>query len=463
MSDMKFGNIWHGRLSAAGLTPEGGAEITAVTANNGAGGTTTFNYISPAMLENIGHTYYYKQPAIAEVTTPTLISAAGGAFKNDAILFGNLRRYSAFGGGGLLGERCWLHWGSDGKWRKMSLGIVSTGDGSAPVISITRHEQFGLINKAAPYEATQLAEITLSGKTVSDPQMSEIDVRHDGRQVVIHLRGKWTNMTDPGAASLPSTQTVPFDNSAQRAIAAAWSITISDDCASASATRVWLAENPTPTIQHWGHWETVGPVFVSPLYPYSDPVAKYYQRVRGAHSVSPNISWVAERLVGIGFDRFGALHLVKYKYSSDVVGAWGELLSGATAVGFSATDVLDLTPYNTPNAEGFYEAPPIAPEYNTGVPETSSELHPQQVSFSISIESGGVTLKTFSSPLDPPPHAVMKTNNASDFRQPSQSICRLAAGCIEDFTISGTGEFVFVAFNPRAGTVHSSSSPIGFV
>lgn len=463
MSDMKFGNIWHGRLSASGLTPEGGAEITTVTANNGAGGTTTFNYISPATLENIGHTYYYKQPAIAEVSTPTQISAAGGAFKNDAILFGNLRRYSAFGGGGLLGERCWLHWGSDGKWRKMSLGIVSTGDGSAPVISVTRHEQFGLINKAAPYEATQLAEITLSGKTVSDPQMSEIDVRHDGRQVVIHLRGKWTNMTDPGAASLPSTQTVPFDNSAQSAIAAAWAITVSDDCTSASATRVWLAENPTPTIQHWGHWETVGPVFVSPLYPYPEPVAKYYQRVQGAHSVSPNISWVAERLVGIGFDRFGALHLVKYKYSSDVVGAWGELLSGATGVGFSATDVLDLTPYNTPNAGGFYEAPPIAPEYNTGVPETWSELHPQQVSFSISIESNGGTLKTFSSPLDPPPYAAMKTNNASDFRQPSQSICRLAAGCIEDFTISGTGEFVFVAFNPRAGSVHSSSSPIGFV
>lgn len=461
MSDMKFGNIWHGRLSASGLTPEGGGEITAVTANNGAGGTTTFNYISPATLENIGHTYYYKQPAIAEVSTPTLISAAGGAFKNDAILFGNLRRYSAFGGGGLLGERCWLHWGSDGKWRKMSLGIVSTGDGSAPVISITRHEQFGLINKAAPYEATLLAEITLGGKTVSDPVMSEIDVRHDGRQIVIHLRGKWTNSSDPGASyTTPASQDVPFDNSAHHAIAAAWSVAISSDCTTVSATRVWLAESPSPVASNRGHWETVGPVFVSPIYngPY---YFEYYQQVVGYRTISPDVTWTFERLLATGFDRFGTLHLVKYRYHSNVIGTVSTLVSGAIFVGFNSTDTLDLTSYNTPGVDGVYPAPVPRDPYYTGVAVTWANT-PYSVSFNISIDSGGA-IKTFSAPLDPPPYSVMKTNNASDFRQPSLSICRLAAGCIEDFTISGTGEFLYVAFNPRAGSVHSSGSAIGFV
>lgn len=439
MSDMKFGNVWHGRLSASGLTPEGGAEITAVTANNGAGGTTTFNYISPATLENIGHTYYYKQPAIAEVSTPTLISAAGGAFKNDAILFGNLRRYSAFGGGGLLGERCWLHWGSDGKWRKMSLGIVSTGDGSAPVISITRHEQFGLINKAAPYEATLLAEITLGGKTVSDPVMSEIDVRHDGRQIVIHLRGKWTNSNDPAAAAMPSTQSVPFDNSGYRAIAAAWRIDIADDCASAAATRVWLASDPAYTTtfdRTW--WAPTGDLYFEG--------GRYYQPIAGVTQLNFDSVFIFERLVGVGFSSSGALHLVKYTYRSDLIGAWYEEI-GHSAQGPTPTP---FTPRSSPS-----------PDWKGGAPTTSTP-HPTSCIYQIALSSGA-TLKTFSSPLDPPPYAVMKTNNASDFRQPSLSICRLAAGCIEDFTIAGTGEFLYVAFNPRAGSVHSSGSAIGFV
>lgn len=439
MSDMKFGNIWHGRLSASGLTPEGGAEITAVTANNGAGGTTTFNYISPATLENIGHTYYYKQPAIAEVSTPTLISAAGGAFKNDAILFGNLRRYSAFGGGGLLGERCWLHWGSDGKWRKMSLGIVSTGDGSAPVISITRHEQFGLINKAAPYEATLLAEITLGGKTVSDPLMSEIDVRHDGRQIVICLSGKWTNSSDPAAAAMPSTQSVPFDNNGYRSIAAAWRVDIAADCSTASVTRVWLASDPEYTTSFdrtW--WEPNGALYLEG--------GIYYQPVKGVNQANFDSIFVFERLIGAGFSADGTLQLLRYTYRSELVGQWGEL-EGHANQGYTPTP--------------FVARASPAPVWKAGHP-TVVINHATTCSYLISVLSGA-TSKTFSSPLDPPPHAVMKTNNASDFRQPSQSICRLAAGCIEDFTISGTGEFVFVAFNPRAGTVHSSSSPIGFV
>ena len=462
MSEAKFGNVWHGQLSGTGVTPPGGSEITSINVANGTGGTTAVSYVSPGYMENLGHTYYYKQPGIAAVVTPSAVSAIGGKFENDAILFGSARRYSPFKGGGLLGERCWIHYGSDGKWRKMSLEVVSIGDGTAPVVRVFRHEQFGLINKESPSETTLLGEIFLSGKFVNDPLMSEIDVRHDGRQIVFHMSGKWTNSSDPGASyTTPASQDVPFDNSSHHAIAAAWSLSISSDCTTVSATRVWLAESPSPVASHRGHWETVGPVFVSPIF--NGPFYfEYYQQVVGYRTLSPDITWTFERLLTAGFDRFGTLHLVKYRYQSNVIGAVGTLVSGAMFVGFNSTDTLDLTYYNTLDpVSGNYPAPLISDEIRTGVPISWTNT-PNSVAFNISIDSGGAT-KTFTAPLSTTPFSITKTNNASDFRQPTQSICRVAPACIEDSTISGNGDYLFVAFNPRAGSVHSSSSVIGFV
>lgn len=439
MSEAKFGNVWHGQLSGTGVTPPGGTEITSINVANGTGGTTAVSYVSPGYMENLGHTYYYKQPGIAAVVTPAAVSAIGGKFENDAILFGSARRYSPFKGGGLLGERCWIHYGSDGKWRKMSLEVVSVGSGSAPVVRINRHEQFGLINKATPYEATVLGEVTLAGKVVSDPLMSEIDVRHDGRQIVICLSGKWTNSSDPAAAAMPSTQSVPFDNNGYRSIAAAWRMDIAADCSTASVTRVWLASDPDYTTSFdrtW--WEPNGALYLEG--------GIYYQPVKGVNQANFDSIFVFERLIGAGFSADGTLQLLRYTYRSELVGQWGEL-EGHANQGYTPTP--------------FVARASPAPVWKAGHP-TVVINHATTCSYLISVLSGA-TSKTFSAPLDPPPHAVMKTNNASDFRQPSQSICRLAAGCIEDFTISGTGEFVFVAFNPRAGTVHSSSSPIGFV
>lgn len=436
MSAALFGNIWHGRLSGTGVTPTGGTEKTSIPVVGGG----TANYVAPAMFENLGHTYYYKQPGIATVVTPDAVLALGGKFENDAILFGSARRYSPFKGGGLLGERCWLHYGDDGKWRKMSLAIVSVGDGTAPVVRVFRHEQFGVINKTVAAEATMLAELTLSGKAITDPQMSEIDVRHDGRQVVVHLRGKWTNSTDPAAASMPATQSVPFDNYGHAAIAAAWRIDVPGTFDSASAVRVWLASDPayvTSFDRTW--WEPAGDLYLEG--------GVYYQPVTGIKQANYDSVFEFERLIAIGFRADGTLHLVKYAYRSDLLGTWGEV-SGHANQGYTPTPFVARA---TPD-------PVWKPGHPTGVIN-----HATTCSYTIAAASNGTTLKSFSSPIDPIPFAVVKTNNASDFRQPDQSICRVAPGCIEDFTVAGNGDFLFVAFSPRSGTVHSSDGVIGFV
>ena len=438
MSQVIFGNIWHGQLSDTDLTLADSTVLTSVSGNNGSGGTTTFDYIAPGAYDNLGYTYYYKQPGIAAASTPTSISAVGGEFMNDAILFGNTRRYSAFGGGSMLGANSWLHYGSDGKWRKMSLTVVSTGTGAAPVIRINRHAQFGVVNKDIAAESTELAEITLSGKVVSGAEMSEVDVRYDGRQIVVHLRGTWTNSEDPGAATV-SDNDIPFDNENYKAIAAAWRVDIADDCASASATRIWLAADPDYSTTFDRSWyEPAGSLYYDSGY--------YYQPVEGITQINFDSVFSIERLVGLGFQADGTLHLIKYSYSSELIGTWAEV-SGDSNQGVAPTE---FTPRASPE-----------PTWKSGT--LVQTVHDPECTYAISVVSNAGTLKSYSSVFDPSPYSVVKTNNAFDFRQPSLSLCRVAPACIDDSTVSGSGSSLFVAFDPRAGSVHSSSSAIGFV
>lgn len=434
MSAAIFGNIWHGQLSDTSLTLADLTELTSVSGNNSSGGTTTFDYIPPAFDETLGHTYYYKQPGIATASTPAVVSAAGGEFMNDAILFGSFQRYSPFGGGSMLGRNKWLHFGADGKWRKMSLATISVGDGTAPSVRVNLHEQFGVINKEIEAETTALADFSLSGKLVSSPSISDIDVRRDGRQIIFHLLGFWTNEIDN------NTGYIPFDNYNYKAIAATWSIEISDDFSSVTATRVWLAE----AIDYVGTfdrtwWEPNGDLYLEG--------GKYYQPVIGIKQGQFDGIFLLERLVGAGFDAAGTLHLVKYSYRTDLIGVWtvvaGDADQGYTPTPFVARASPDPTWKNDQS--------------------DILEYHPTTVSYSIEIESNSSVLKTISSQVDPPPYAVVKTNNTSDLRQPSLSLCRVGPGCIDDSTVAGSGSSLFVAFNPRAGTVHTSSAPIGFV
>lgn len=433
MTAVLYGNPWHGQLTPAGMIPAGGSLVTSVQGNNAAGGETTFPYVPPVTGENLGFTYYYKQPAIAAVVTPSAVTSTGGQFMNDAILFGNRRRYSPFGGGAMLGDRQWLHYGADGKWRIMSLTVVSLGS-ETTIVQVFRGGQFGVINKEVAAESTMLAELTLAGRVCSNTVLSDVDARYDGRRILVHLRGKWTNLVD---ASSPSGSPPPYENQNERAIAAVWRIDVADDCTGATATRIWLAADPVGAGAYDRSWyEPAGALYFE--------AGRYYQPFSGIYQLEFDFNYSFERLVGAAFAADGTVHLIKYVYTSALIGAWSDV-TGHSDQG--------VTPVEFEPHGG--DLPFIKSGTGVFVP------HAAVVSYNIEIQSNGAVLKTMTALPDPPLYAVTLTNNAFELRDSGQSLCRVAPGCIDDTAISGTSPFV--SFNPRTGTVHSSGADIGFV
>lgn len=434
MTTVLFGNPWHGTLTDSGMTPDGGTLLTSVEGNNGSGGTTTFDYIAPVVGENLGNTYYYKQPEIAEVDNPDLIAESGGELKNDAILFGSTRRYSPFGGDPMLGLRQWLHYGSDGKWRKMALSIVSLGS-ETTTVRVHKHQQFGVMNKEVVAEDSVIADLTLSGIVCTSTVLSDVDARYDGRQIIVYLLGKWTALSDPSiGGTVP-----PFDNYNERAIAAVWRIDVPADCTSATATRIWAAALGSGE----GSFDRSWYVPAGDLY-FDSGNNHYYQPYSGIYQGDFDYVYSVERLIGAAFDAEGTIHLIKFLYQSTKIGVWADV-SGDSDQGFTPVEFTprggDL-PFTKPGT-------------------FSSTSHPTEVTVSIDIKSNSTVLKTISGLPDPALFAFPITNNAFDLRSSSASSCRVGPGCIEDSVISGDSPFA--SFNPRSGEVVSSDSPIGFV
>lgn len=447
-SPMAFGNPWHGRLRSDGLVVTGEVLVTSVLGLGASGAPVSIPYVAPGFLESLGHTYYYKQPGIAAAQTPAAVAALGGEFKNDAIFFGSKRRYSPFNSTGMLGKYEWLHFGADGKWRRLSLRTVSVG-GMATVVEILSGAQFGVLNKEVPTTETLIAQLTLVGRSCSDPALSEIDVRHDGQQIVICLIGKWANALD---AESETPGNVIFNNATIGAIAAAWRIDVSADLLSASATALWVAEDRE--IENTGEpsWmEPTGPVVFSD----SGGVRYFFQPVYEKSTVYGGSVFSMERLIGSAFSADGALHLIKLKYRRERAFQWLE------EWGFVSRGSVLLPSSYVPG--GVVASGVLAPlvRDDTNWPVTSI-MHndPPPYTYVRDVVSNSVTLKTISGNSASALHAEALTNNTFDLRDSAQSLCRLGPGCIDDTTMTGS---VFGAFNPRTGTVHSSGSAIGFV
>ena len=445
---MAFGNPWHGRLQSDGLVVSGGVLVTEIQGHGASGAAIPVPYVAPELLENLGHTYYYKQPGIAAAETPAAITALGGEFRNDAIFFGSKRRYSPFSGTGMLGKYEWLHFGEDGKWRRMSLHTVSVS-GVETVVDIYSGEQFGVLNKTDSTTATLVARLTLAGRACSDPLLSEIDVRHDGRQIVICLLGKWANALD---AESETPDNVVFNNATIRAIVAAWRIDVAADLASASATRLWVAEDlgiENTGVESW--MEPTGGVVFEDI----GGVRYFFQPVYEKSTVYGGSVFSMERLIGSAFSADGALHLIKLKYRRERAFQWLE------EWGFVSRGSVLLPSSYVP--DGVVASGVLAPlvRDDTNWPVTSI-MHndPPPYTYVRDVVSNSVTLKTISGNSASALHAEELTNNAFDLRDSAQSLCRLGPGCIDDSIMTGS---VFGAFNPRTGTVHSSGSAIGFV
>ena len=454
---MKWGNALHGRLTPDGLRLNSGTIIDSVSSLGMSGVPQVFSYIPP----NGGDTRFLKNPSLPAPETPDQLKAIGAEYRNDCILFGVDRRYSPFCEAGLVNERQWLHLGTDGRWRKMSLQIDVVG-GEVNTVSVIRHEVFGELNKFTAAESTVLTELNLVGASCYGPEIVDVDVRHDGRQIVVLLYGFLAPFYDPAVVS------GVWEQSGQKTIVAGWTIDVNMECTAATASRFYLIEQPTT----WA--EEVPDSYAGSGDPYlvvkpegGDPhlqEAFWYQHVLKelAHNV---FHFKFERLIGASYSADGTLHVVKYRYESTKAaahfkydGTW-LIVRRAIWVYFSGTTSGWV--YVGPG-----EAPPsVAVELRgtydlANYPLTEIPV-PAVTTFTISVEDNGTEIKDFEEPPAPVVYGKRLTNNVFELRNDARSLIRAGGGASDLTEIEGAVSHA--SFDHRSGQLLSSATVVSFV
>ena len=181
MSAMTFGNPWHGTMTPAGLVLADTTLKTSMTGTDTAGAPKTFTYAYVGDAA-VGHTYYHKVPGLPTPDTPTNLSGIGGEFKNDVILSGLTRRYSPFVYNGGVAQNEWLHYGDDGRWRKLAITTTTYGP-KTQTVEIRRKGLWGDIGGTLPTENVLIATLVLTHTSPVSwvfPLFTPLDVIFDG-------------------------------------------------------------------------------------------------------------------------------------------------------------------------------------------------------------------------------------------------------------------------------------------
>jgi hypothetical protein len=446
VSEVTFGNAWHGRLTENGLHLEDDTLVTEIECSDASGTPRSCPYAAPT--QNMGMTYYYKTPGIGASNTPAALLAIGGKFFDDAIIFGTERRYSAFSRLAVHGPMEWLHFGRDDTWCRISAEVV--GDvAETTIVRFYRQGRVGAMNEDFVGTRDFIGEIALAGRPCASPYLSELDVRRDGRQVVLCLMGTWPNSTDPLGWEI-------FDNAGHPAVAAAWRIDVSEARDAVSAERVFLAED-TAGEQSFDRTACAasGMVFAESGGGF---LWTYWESAAGIRQMAFDSEARLKRMLGAGFDAAGTLHLVIFDYFFSRIGAWVEV-SGDISRGFSVGSApLSPLPNPVPNPND----PTLIDLIDSRRESYVAVNHDQVFESDISIKANGVVLKEFSWPVAPAPYGGPLTNNVCELRNADASLCRVGPGAIDDTIFSGSVS-PFAAFDHRSGKVFSSGTPVGFV
>lgn len=443
MSEMQFGNPWHGKTTPAGLILEDLALKTSMAGTDAAGAPKTFNYIHPGDAA-LGHTYYVKIPDLPTPTTPANLAAIKGEFKNDVVLSSLLKRYCPFGYETGLGQNDWLHYGSDGIWRKMRLVFIGQTT-TSHTIAIYRQARWGVIGDPISDANTLIATITLTHTAPVPYRLAyfpPLDARFDGRQIVVTRTDSW------GGALDMATSEGKWDNDAHLSIVAAWRIDIDETASTATPTLVWQMALPeTASIPMPPSYSVAtGPVFYTGV-----PNAwEYWEPFEGHSYVSVGQSFSTKRLVGAAFSPAGDLVLMEWVYSHVMQPIYfektGTMYRGSSS---GATPVLPATTF--PIAGG---APAHASYPSTSVRQ---EIHEYVIDVRLNGSVALSLLPTTTWPI----YAVAMTNNVFDVSNSAASFGRFGPGAADVAEISYSPRYA--SFNPRANAVLTSPTPVGFV
>lgn len=448
MSDVVFGNPWHGRLTPSGLVLADATVKTAMAGNNAAGAAVSISYKYPGDTAT-GNTYYVKTPGQPVPVTTPLLSAIGGEFKNDAIFFGTGKRYSPFSTKSMLGTNDWLHYGSDGKWRKLRLEIVSTGL-TSHVVRISRRGEFAQIGKPTVTENTTIAEFTLEHTapvSFNSATFPALDASRDGRSIVVTRWDYWSATI----STLKSQDKWVSDT--HQSIVAAWRIDIADDAGSATFTKVWqvaVAENTVTPLPDSSYWAT-GPVFVvrngtGPVYSW-----QFYEPYAGTRYSSYGEEFYTTRLVGCAWAPDGTLQLIEWRYEHNFAPRYSHV-TGVVARGGAASETEPPLPATSfPRTE----LPYPSPDYPSTTESDWTEF------YEITVYANTTLLHTMDPDDDWPVWSERMTNNVFHLRSDAVSVGRFGPGAADVSAVALSP--LYASYNPRSNTVVSSTTPIGFV
>ena len=455
MSDLIFGQPWHGRLTQTGLLLADGSLKTSATGTDANGAPANFSYYGPPGVVEIGHSHYLKVPGLPVPTTPPAITAIGGEFKNDVVMYGKDWRYNPFSGGSAPTLSAWLHYGADGAWRWMSLKV--TGSTSTTVsLRVRRGQRFGNPGGIGAAENTVIADLTLTQLSAAAGQETNqysFDARFDGRQVVLMRTGTRGNETDD-AASLQYTST-PWENASHTTIVAVWRIDINADASGASATNVWnieLAEKEFTPVPADSYWAT-GPIYVKqiPSMPAGYYQWRFYEPFAGVNHVTYGSKFKMKRLIGCGFSPDGSLQLIEWQCRHD----YDPFYYNVTGV-LKRADIYAKTQPAFP-ASAF-------PSTTVGGTSVIDLVHTpvENNVYEIKVVSNGTVLHTMTPAGNAwPIWSQQLTNNVFSLRNASVSLARFGPGAADISSMALSP--LYASYNPRANEVVSSTTPIGFV
>lgn len=436
--EITFGNPWHGRMTPGGLVL---ADATLKTTMDGTGPTGApyiFNYYGQNY-HDLAYTYYVKQPGLPTPVTPGALALMGGEFKNDAVFTGSIRRYSPFSTRG-LGSNKWLHYGSDGVWRKLSLSYVTEGPVSH-TMRIYRQGAFGHVGEDAYTENTLIAELTFTHTSpvpYSFASFPPLEARFDGRQIIVTRKDQW------GGALDSVTSDGKWNNNTQPAIVAAWRVDIAADAGSASVTKIWEVADPDTTFTAEPadySWPT-GDIFYTGG-PYSWRYWVPFARVSyGRYGET----FRCKRLLGAAFGPDGELHLIEWDYAFDYPPIYWDI-TGTHYLGTSG----GVDPV----------IPALPASYGTSSEYPSTSVKHDVKTYTITVKDNGVLKHTLSSSDPYPIFSAQLTNNVFDLRHAAGSLGRFAPGVADTAPSAVTP--LYASFNPRTSTILTSATPVGFV
>lgn len=443
MSAMTFGNPWHGTMTPAGLVLADTTLKTSMTGTDTAGAPKTFTYAYVGDAA-VGHTYYHKVPGLPTPDTPTNLSSIGGEFKNDVILSGLTRRYSPFVYNGGVAQNEWLHYGDDGRWRKLAITTTTYGP-KTQTVEIRRKGLWGDIGGTLPTENVLIATLVLTHTSPVSwvfPLFTPLDVSFDGRAITV-------GRTDITSGSFSSIISEGFWDETKQKYLAAWRIDINAACTSATDTLVWQIELPikTPFVNPPTLFEATGAIFWTGGFP---GTWNYFQPFHGEFWGSELAeSFYTERLLGTAFAPDGSLHVLIWEYDHYKENShW--LVDGTAYLGFSS---------------GVDPDPPASPFPNNSG-SSHSNLYPYSQSSTIvstttiDVRSDATVLHSMDHTATKPMWSEAMTNNVFNLKHSSQSVGRFGPGVAD---VGNVTPPVFGSFNPRDGAVHTSATPIGFI